>query len=122
MSTVSPLLSGSHFIELIALDTPLKCQFYTEMCKIELRSVRDLRRKIEGVLYERTAISKQPYKVIKKELNDLQTKKKFSEHLVFKDPYILDLPSNFSEKTLENASIDELCQFLQEIRDRFLFY
>lgn len=35
MATLSPLLSWSHFIELISFEDPLKRQFYTEMCRIE---------------------------------------------------------------------------------------
>ena len=69
--TLSPLLSWSHFIELISLDDLLKRQFYTEMCRLEHWSVRELRKKIDGMLYERTAISRQPEIVIQEELKKL---------------------------------------------------
>ncbi len=124
VETLSPLLSWSHFVELLAFDNPLERQFYTEMCRIEHWSVRELRKKIDGKLYERTAISKQPGKLIEDELNNLQTKDQFSQSLVFRDPYILDfldLPANYSEKTLEDAILDELCHFLQEIGTDFCF-
>jgi predicted nuclease of restriction endonuclease-like (RecB) superfamily len=124
VATLSPLLSWSHFRELISLEEPLKRNFYTEMCRLEHWSVRDLRKKIDGLLFERTAISKNPDGLIKKELENLQTKNQLTPILVFRDPYILDfldLPTDFSEKTLENAILDELCRFLQEIGTDFCF-
>lgn len=68
VETLSPLLSWSHFRELIALEDTLEQQFYTEMCRIERWSVRELRKKIDGMLYERTAISQKPEEIIKKDL------------------------------------------------------
>ena len=124
VATLSPLLSWSHFIELIAFDDPHKCQFYTELCRLEHWSVRELRKKIDDKLYERTGISKQPGQLIEEELKNLQSNNQFSQNLVFRDPYILDflnLPTNYSEKSLEDAILDELCHFLQEIGTDFCF-
>jgi predicted nuclease of restriction endonuclease-like (RecB) superfamily len=124
VATLSPLLSWSHFVELTSFEDPLKRQFYTEMCRIELWSVRELRKKVDGMLYERTAISKQPEKLIVQDLKNLQAKDQFSNSLVFRDPYVLDfldLPTNYSEKSLEDAILDELCTFLQEIGTDFCF-
>ena len=73
VATLSRQFSWSKFIELITIEEPLKRQFYTEMCRIEHWSVRDLRKKISGMLYERTAISHKPENVIKQELENLQT-------------------------------------------------
>ncbi|HEY5326901.1 MAG TPA: DUF1016 N-terminal domain-containing protein [Mucilaginibacter sp.] len=53
-------LSWTHFIALIPLQNPLQRDFYTEICRIEGWSVKTLREKIYGMLYERTAISKKP--------------------------------------------------------------
>jgi len=36
---------------------PLQRQFYAEMARVERWSVRTLRQKVQGMLYERTAIS-----------------------------------------------------------------
>lgn len=122
--TLSPLLSWSHFIELINLDDLLKRKFYTEMCRLEHWSVRDLRKKIDGMLYERTAISRQPETVIQEELKKLQQDNEITNDLVFRDPYILDfleLPANFSESNLEDAILDELCKFLNELGTDFCF-
>ena len=60
------------------------------MCQVEKWSVRTFRERIQSMLYERTAISKQPDELIKKELNALKTEKKLSDNLVFRDPYIMD--------------------------------
>lgn len=122
--TLSPLLSWSHFIELIAFEDPLKRQFYEEMCRLEGWSVRQLRKKIDGMLYERTAISKAPKELIKKELQQLQKNNELTPNLAFRDPYVLDflgLPDTFSENDLENAILNELCLFLQELGTDFSF-
>ncbi|OAI46487.1 cytoplasmic protein [Gammaproteobacteria bacterium SCGC AG-212-F23] len=122
--TLSPLLSWSHFVELIALDDVLKRQFYADMCRLEHWSVRDLRKKIDGMLYERTAISQQPRTVIQEDLKRLQQDNELTQELVFRDPYILDflqLPTTFSESKLEDAILDELCKFLQELGTDFCF-
>jgi hypothetical protein len=61
-------LSWTHFTLLIPLKQPLQREFYAEMCRVEKWSVRTLRDKIDNMLYERTAISKKPSKLIKQEL------------------------------------------------------
>jgi hypothetical protein len=58
---VSPLwlnLSWSHFKEIIYLKDPLQIEFYAELCRVEHWSVRALRKKIDSMLFERTALSK----------------------------------------------------------------
>lgn len=90
---VSPLmrqLSWSHFLSLIYLQDDVKREFYTQICSIEKWSTRTLRNKISSMLYERTALSKKPEELTKKELNDLRESGKLSPDLVFRDPYILD--------------------------------
>ncbi len=106
VSTLWRLLSWSHFKEIIYLKKPLEREFYTEMCRVERWSVRDLRKKIDSMLFERTAISKKPEKLIKQELTKLRTDNKLSPELVFRDPYVLDfldLKDTYSEKDLESA-------------------
>ena len=61
-------LSWTHFIALIPLKDDLQRDFYAEICRVERWSVRTLRKKIDGMLYERTAISKKPEKLVKEEL------------------------------------------------------
>lgn len=124
VTSMLSILSWSHFLELITFEDPLKRKFYTEMCRIERWSVRQLRKKIGGMLYERTAIAKMPEKIIEKELQSLQEHNEFTQNLTFRDPYILnflELPDAFSESDLENAILDELCFFLQELGTDFSF-
>jgi len=72
VQTLSGLLSWSHFIEIIYLKDPLQRQFYAEMARVERWSVRTLRQKIQGMLYERTAISRKPEELARQELEALQ--------------------------------------------------
>ena len=107
LQTLSGELSWSHFIELIPLDKPHQRDFYAEMCRLERWSVRTLRRQIDGMLFERTALSKKPAKLIEKELTALRTDGKLTPDLVFKDPYVLDflgLRDTYSERTWRRRS------------------
>ena len=53
-------------------------------------SVRTSRKKIDGMLYERTAVSKKPEELIEKDLAALREEDKLTPNLVFRDPYFLD--------------------------------
>jgi predicted nuclease of restriction endonuclease-like (RecB) superfamily len=79
-------LTWTHFIVLIPLKNPLKRDFYAEMCRVERWSVRALRRNIDSMLYKRTALSKKPDDLIKKELTALRDDDRVGPELVFQDP------------------------------------
>ncbi len=124
VATLSPLLSWSHFIELTNVKDNLARSYYTELCRLEHWSVRSLRERINSMLYERTALSKKPQQLIKQELKELQSKKKFTESIVFRDDYLLDfldLKDVYSEKDLEGAILVELQKFIIEIGTDFAF-
>ncbi len=53
--TLSRQLSWSHFVGILPIKDDLQRDFYAEMCRIERWSVRTLRKKIDGMLYDRTA-------------------------------------------------------------------
>lgn len=117
-------LGWTHFTLLIPIKDPLKRDFYAEMCRIEGWSTRELRRKIDGMLYERTALSKKPEKLIRKELAVLREKDELTPALVFRDPYMLDfleLADTYSEKDLESAILREIEHFLLELGAGFAF-
>lgn len=123
-ASLSHQLSWSHFIEIITIKDQLKRDFYAEMCRIERWSVRTLRKKIQGMLFERTAIAKKPDEIIKQEIAELRDADKLTADLVFQDTYFLDflgLESNFSEKDLENAILRRLEKFLLELGIGFAF-
>ena len=63
--TLRAELSWSHLRLLIALNNPLQRDFYIELCKLERWSVRQLQERINSMLFERTAISKQPEATIR---------------------------------------------------------
>ena len=78
-------LSWTHFRTVIYIDDPLKRDFYAEMCRVERWSTRTLHKKIDSMLYERTAISKKPEELIKQELARLRDANRMSPDLVFRD-------------------------------------
>jgi hypothetical protein len=61
-------LTWTHFRGLIAIEDPLKREFYAEMCRSERWSTRTLQDQIKRMVYERTAVSKKPEEVIRVEL------------------------------------------------------
>ena len=124
VATLSRQLGWSHFVELIPLNKHLQRDFYAEMCRVERWSVRLLRQKIGGMLYERTALSKKPEKLAALELQKLREEDKLTPDLVFRDPYLLDflgLKGAYSEKDLETAILRDLESFLVELGGDFAF-
>jgi predicted nuclease of restriction endonuclease-like (RecB) superfamily len=94
------------------------------MCRLERWSVRTLRARIDSMLYERTALSKQPEKLIEQELKALRDEDRLTPDLVFRDPYVLDflgLRDTWGEKDLENALLREIESFLLELGAGFAF-
>jgi len=124
VATLSQQLSWSHIKEILPLKKPFQRDFYAEMCRIERWSIRVLRKKIDGMLYERTAISKKPEKLIEKDLAALREEDRLTPDLVFRDPYFLDflgLKDTFSEKDLETAILREMESFILELGAGFSF-
>lgn len=117
-------LSWTHFVSLIYLDDPLKRDFYAEMCRIERWNTRTLRAKIDGMLYERTALSRKPEKIAAMELKRLRGEDRLTPDLVFRDPYLLDflgLKDSYAEKDLEVAILREMEAFILELGVGFAF-
>lgn len=124
VATLWRQLSWSHFRELLPLRQPFQREFYAEMCRVEGWSVRTLHERIESMLYERTALAKQPDKVIEHELAALRSTGEVSQSLILKDPYILDflgLEDRYLERDLEDAILRELELFLLELGAGFSF-
>ncbi len=75
------------------------------MCRIERWSTRTLQKKIDSMLFERTALSTKPEELAKLELQQLREEDKLTPDLVFRDPYFLDflgLKETYQEKDLES--------------------
>jgi len=121
--TLSRQLSWSHIHALLPIKEPLAREFYAEMCRIERWDVRTLRKKIGGMLFERTALSKRPKAVVAAGIAKLRDGH-MSPDLVFRDPYLLDLlglKGAFSERDLETAILRELEGVLLELGSGFTF-
>ena len=124
MHVLSAQLSWSHFTQIIYLDDSLKRDFYAEMCRIERWSKRTLEKKIGGMLFERTALSKKPEKLAAMELKQLREEDKLTPDLVFRDPYLLGflgLKDTYSEKDMEAAILREIEAFILELGVGFCF-
>lgn len=124
---VAPLvsqLSWSHFLQVISIEDELKREFYLTMAADQRWSKRTLKTKIDGMLYERTAIARQPENIIRHDLEQLRNEREMSADLAFHDPYFLDflgLEGDFSEKDLESAIVGELQNFITEMGNDFAF-
>ena len=124
VASLTQQLTWTHIVEILPVKDQLKRDFYAEMCRIERWNVRTLRSKIQGMLFERTAISRKPEETIKNEIAELRDEDKLTPDLIFRDTYFLDflgLSDTFSEKDLENAILRELERFLLELGVGFAF-
>lgn len=121
--TLSRQLSWSHFLALLPLQESLKIEFYAQMSIVQNWGVRTLRERIDSMLYERTALSKQPDELIKYELDNLK-QEEFSKNMILKDPYLLDfleINDRYLEKDLEDAILRSIEQFIFELGVGFSF-
>ena len=83
-----------------------------------------LMKKIDCQLYERTAISRKPEDMIRKELNEIKENNQLLPDLIFRSSYFLDmlgLPDIFSEKDLEMAILSQIQLFIKEMGTDFAF-
>ena len=117
-------LTWTHLRSLMAIEDELKRKFYPEMARIEHWDTRTLDQKIDGMLYERTALSRKPEELIKQELEQIQTTNSLSPDVVFRSSYFLDalgLADMYSEKELEDAILINLQAFIKEMGNDFAF-
>lgn len=124
VTTLSRQLSWSHIIEVLPLKDTLQCEFYLTLCASERWGVRKLRKEIDSMLYERTAVATKPDELVKRELADLRDNNVVSPDLVFKSPCFLEfagLKGMYSEKNLEDSLIVHLEQFMLELGNGFTF-
>lgn len=125
VATLSQQFSWSHIIEFLTIKDATERSFYEQIASIEKWSVRQLRERINSMLFQRTAISKKPKALIKQELIKHKNKKEITNtELVFKDPYLLDflgLKDTYSEKDLESSILNSLQKFIIELGSDFAF-
>ena len=124
VSALRRQLTWTHIKAIIYIDDPLKRDFYAEMCRMERWSTRTLGKKINSMLFERTALSKKPDELIRHELDQLRAGDQLTPDLVFRDPYFLDflgLNDRYIEKDIEDAIMRELENFILELGVGFTF-
>jgi len=116
-------LSWSHICLLLAVSDKDARSFYEIEIAKNNWSVRETKRQIESMLFERLALSKD-----KKGLRQLARKGQIIESPqdALKDPYVLEflgLPDNerWHENDLEQALMDHLQKFLLELGKGFMF-
>jgi len=116
-------LSYSHIELLLNIDDPLKRAYYEIECIKGVWSVRELKRQISSLSYERSAAAENP-DLLARQLGE-SSQSTSAEDLIRK-PYVfdfLDLPDGIlgSESELENALISDLKSFLLELGHGFCF-
>ena len=117
-------LSWTHLKTISYEENPLKRRFYLEMTINQRWNTRTLAKQMDKMLYERTAIAKQPEEQIKQALHELQTEDMINPDLFFKSTYVLDflgLQNTYSEKDLETVLVANLENFILELGNGFAF-
>jgi predicted nuclease of restriction endonuclease-like (RecB) superfamily len=114
-------LAFSHFVELIKINEPQKRLFFEIECIKGTWSVRELKRQIDSLYYERSGISKSPG--VLSERTIAKTNAQPSTSLI-KDIYafeFLGLPVKdaVEESDLESALLDHLREFILELGNGF---
>ena len=123
LQTVSAKLSWSHYVELLKIEDYMERSFYLKECEQESWGVRELRRQMKSMLFQRLVLSKEKTEVIRLSTEGQVVEK--AEDLL-KDPYVFEfvgLPELpvYKEGDLENALVDNLSQFLLELGKGFTY-
>lgn len=116
-------ISYTHFTELLKIDDSLKRRFYELLVLKTQPSVKELRRQIESLTFERIGLTQdqeisfndivskiQPEKAV-----DLVKSHYFFEFLKIQQPHLIE------EKDLEQALISHLQRFITELGNGFCF-
>jgi len=116
-------LSYSHFELLIRFNDDLKRGFYEIQCIRSNWSVRELKRQINSLYYERSGLSRDKNKL--EELTQVQADQN-NPKLTIRDPYVFEFLGIKSqeimrESDLEEALLDRLQDFLLELGHGFCF-
>lgn len=123
VATLVQKLTFTHFVELLRLDDPLKRAFYEIECIKGGWSVRELKRQIGSLLFERLGLSTDKEKLLRLTAGESSSAQPAD---LIKDPYIFEFlgltpKEAFRENDLETALIDHLQDFLLELGKGFCF-
>src|SRR3989338_2847290 len=116
-------LSWTHYCELIKIEDETKRRYFEKYSSNENLSIRDLKRQIYSLHYERLLMSKDKKALIEHEKKGNIPDK--PEELI-KEPYVLEFlgleeKSEYSEQELEKKVLDNLQKFLLELGHGFSF-
>ncbi len=114
-------LSFSHLIELIKITEPLKRTFYELECIKGTWSVRELKRQISSLYFERSGLSENPdalSALVNEKTLPLNPKDVIKNIYAFE---FLDIPAKaiIEESDLESALLDHLQDFILELGNGF---
>lgn len=115
--------SFTHLVELIKIDDPTKRHFYEFLILKTQPSVKELKRQINTLTYERVGLSanhKDSFdeamkKITPQQTTDLVKSHYFFEFLDIKQPHLIE------ESELEQGLIEHLQQFIMELGNGFCF-
>jgi predicted nuclease of restriction endonuclease-like (RecB) superfamily len=116
-------LSFSHFAELIKIEDEFKRNFYEIECIKGTWGVRELRRQINSLFFERAGLSRNPEKLI----SLVQTNaEKINASEIIKSPFTFEFLGMSAkdvviESDLEQAIMDNIQNFLLEMGNGFCF-
>jgi predicted nuclease of restriction endonuclease-like (RecB) superfamily len=115
-------LSFTHIAELITIDDPTKRSFYEAECLRGNWSVRELKRQMGSLYYERSGLSHD-----KEKLSNLAHHEADTQEIInIRDPYVFEFlglksAEVMSESHLEAQLMDKLQAFLLELGHGFCF-
>lgn len=122
-SQIIDSLSYTHIEQLVAIDDANKRAFYENECIRGCWSVRELKRQISSLLYERSELSVNKQQLRQQTSNSAEMA---PSRLIIRDPYIFEFlglkPMEvMSESHLEDQLLDKLQEFLLELGQGFCF-
>lgn len=122
MNVLLSNLSFSHFIELLKADSNEKRRFYEKQAIKNNWGVRDLKRSVESLFYERTGLSSDKNSVAASH----ESQKELTPESLFRNTYLLEFlglegKDVYTESDLEERIITQLQNFLLELGRGFCF-
>jgi len=121
--TLISKLSYSHIELLLNIDNPYKRTFYELECIKGIWSVRELKRQINSLYFERSGLSEKPEKLAEliKEKIEPQAPKDIIKNMYTFEFLDISTKSIVEESDLETALLDHLQQFIIELGNGFCF-
>ena len=121
--TLSHFLTWSHYMLILKAADGLEIEFYCKECEHSHWSVRELRRQLKSMLFQRLALSRDKKGVLAlaRKGNEIST-----AHDILRDHYVLEFSGiprgeRFSEGRLHDALVNHMKNFMLELGKGFAF-